>query len=90
MIHSKGYIKRPFCLISPSSINSYLIMSDAGRKDISDKVSSAVKPDSQKSTFELAKDKVTDTIDNFVGDNSRSGDKSATQQASDAVFGEKK
>ncbi|QEL62169.1 hypothetical protein SBP28_004180 [Candidozyma auris] len=53
-------------------------------------LSSAVKPDSQKSTLELAKDKVTDTIDNFVGDNSRSGDKSFTQQASDAVFGEKK
>lgn len=67
-----------------------LIMSDAARKDVSDKVSSAVKPDSQKSTIELAKDKVTDTVDNLVGDNSRSGDKSVTQQASDSVFGEKK
>lgn len=65
-------------------------MSDTGRKDISDKISSAVKPDSQKSTTELAKDKVTDTVDNTVGDNSRSGDKSYLQQASDAVFGEKK
>lgn len=65
-------------------------MSDAGRKDISDKISSAVKPDSQKGTFELAKDKVTDTADSAVGDNTRSGDKSFLQQASDAVFGDKK
>lgn len=67
-----------------------LTMSDAGRKDISDKIASAVKPDSQKGTAELAKDKVTDTVDNAVGDHSRSGDKSFLQQASDAVFGEKK
>lgn len=65
-------------------------MSDAGRKDISDKISSAIKPDEQKGTFELGKDKVTDTLDNAVGDNTRSGDKSFLQQASDAVFGEKK
>lgn len=64
-------------------------MSDAGRKDISDKISSSLKPDSQKGTFELAKDKVTDNVDNFVGDNTRSGDKSFLQQASDAVFGTK-
>lgn len=65
-------------------------MSDLGRKDISDKISSSVKPDSQKTTPELVKDKVTDTVDNAVGDNTRSGDKSFLQQASDAVFGEKK
>lgn len=65
-------------------------MSDTGRKDISDKIASAVKPDDQKGTFELAKDKVTDGVDNAVGDNTRQGDKSFLQQASDAVFGEKK
>lgn len=65
-------------------------MSDLGRKDISDKIESAVKPDSQKSTIEKGKDSVTDKVDNFVGDNTRSGDKSFIQQASDAVFGEKK
>lgn len=76
---------------SVSLINKHkLTMSDAGRKDISDKISSAVKPDDQKSTFELGKDKVTDTVDNAVGDNTRSGDKSFLQQASDAVFGDKK
>lgn len=65
-------------------------MTDAGRKDLSDKISSSVKPDSQKGSVELAKDKVTDSLDNAVGDNTRSGDKSFLQQASDAVFGEKK
>lgn len=65
-------------------------MSDTGRKDISDKVESAVKPDSQKSTLDKAKDTVTDKADNLVGDNTRSGDKSFVQQASDAIFGEKK
>lgn len=65
-------------------------MSDLGRKDISDKISSAVKPDSEKSTLEKGKDTVTDKLDNTVGDNTRGGDKSFVQQASDAVFGEKK
>lgn len=65
-------------------------MSDLGRKDISDKIESAVKPDSQKTTFEQAKDKVTDTVDNVVGGNTSGEGKSWTQQAGDAVFGEKK
>ncbi|KAI5960866.1 hypothetical protein CANMA_003952 [Candida margitis] len=42
-------------------------MSDLGRKDIGDKIESKVKPDSQKSTFEQAKDKVTDAVDNLAG-----------------------
>lgn len=64
-------------------------MSDAGRKSIGDKIESAIKPDSQKGTGELVKDKITDNVDNAVGDNTRSGDKSLLQQASDAVFGNK-
>lgn len=62
-------------------------MSDTGRKSIGDKIESAVKPDSQKSTPELMKDKVTDNVDNAVGDNTRQGDKSFIQQASDKIFG---
>lgn len=65
-------------------------MSDAGRKDFSDKVASAVKPDSQKGTFEKAGDKVTDTFDNAVGDATPEGDKTVFQKASDAIFGDKK
>lgn len=64
-------------------------MSDAGRKSIGEKIQSAVKPDSQKNTGELVKDKVTDSVDNTIGDNTRKGDKSVTQQVSDAVFGHK-
>lgn len=64
-------------------------MSDLGRKDISDKVESKVKPDSQKSGFEQAKDKITDTADDVVGGNTGGDGKSWTQQASDAVFGKK-
>lgn len=65
-------------------------MSDLGRKDIGDKVESAVKPDSQKTTPEQLKDTVTDKVDNLVGGNTSEEGKSWTQQASDAVFGEKK
>ncbi|KAI5903559.1 White colony protein WHS11 [Candida parapsilosis] len=61
-------------------------MSDLGRKDLGDKVESKVKPDSQKSTFEQAKDKVTDAVDSLAGKGTSENDKSATQSASDAVF----
>lgn len=64
-------------------------MSDIGRKDIHEKIESKLKPDSQKTTPELVKDKVTDTVDNVIGDSTRSGDKSFIQQASDKVFGNK-
>ncbi|KAF6054835.1 Heat shock protein 9/12 family protein [Candida parapsilosis] len=59
------------------------------RKDLGDKVESKVKPDSQKSTFEQAKDKVTDAVDSLAGKGTSENDKSATQSASDAVFGDK-
>lgn len=65
-------------------------MSDAGRKSVGDKIESKVKPDSQKTLFEQGKDKVTDKLDTAVGDNTSSNDKSMFQQASDAIFGEKK
>lgn len=42
-------------------------MSDAGRKDFGDKVSEAVKPDSQKSTLEKGKEVVTDQADKLAG-----------------------
>ena len=64
-------------------------MSDLGRKDLGDKVESKVKPDSQKSTFEQAQDKVTDAVDSLAGKGTSENDKSATQSASDAVFGDK-
>lgn len=65
-------------------------MSDFGRKDISSKIESTLKPDSQKSTGEQFTDKITDKTDNLVGGNTSEDGKSWTQQASDAIFGEKK
>ncbi|CAH6719386.1 white colony protein Whs11p [[Candida] jaroonii] len=65
-------------------------MSDLGRKDIGDKVESKLTPDSQKSTPQQFKDKVTDAVDDTVGGNTSGDGKSWTQQASDAIFGDKK
>ncbi|KAH3668307.1 hypothetical protein OGAPHI_002061 [Ogataea philodendri] len=42
-------------------------MSDLGRKGFGDKVSEAVKPDSQKSTLEKTKETVTDQVDKVAG-----------------------
>ncbi|EDK42453.1 white colony protein WHS11 [Lodderomyces elongisporus NRRL YB-4239] len=65
-------------------------MSDLGRQNIGDKVESAVKPDSQKSTGESLKDTVAGKVDDFAGKGQSDKDKSWTQKASDAVFGESK
>lgn len=62
-------------------------MSDHYRKDIHEKIESKLKPDSQKTTDELMKDRATDKLDNAVGDNTRNGDKGIVQQAADKVFG---
>lgn len=64
-------------------------MSDLGRKDIGDKVKSAVKPDSEKSNLEHFSDKISDKVDNAIGDNTSNEGKSFVQQASDAIFGSK-
>lgn len=64
-------------------------MSDAGRKNVADKIGSKITPDSQKSLFEQGKDKVTDSIDTAVGNNTSDNDKSLFQQASDKIFGDK-
>lgn len=65
-------------------------MSDFGRQSIGDKVSAAVKPDSEKSTPEHVKDAIAGKVDNAAGHGTSQNDKSVLQQASDAVFGDKK
>lgn len=65
-------------------------MSDFGRQSVGDKVSAAVKPDSEKSTPEHLKDKVTGSVDNAAGHGTAEEDKSILQKASDAVFGDSK
>lgn len=59
------------------------IMSDAGRKSFTDKVSETVTPDSQKSTFEKASESVTNTVDGFVGKNTPDSQKSFGQTVAD-------
>lgn len=63
-------------------------MTDAGRKDFTDKLKSKITPDSEKSTYQNAKDHVTDKLDAVAGKSTPQGDKSILQKTSDAVFGD--
>lgn len=60
-------------------------MSDAGRKPFSDKVSEAVTPESQKSTFEKGKESVTGAVDGFAAKNVPDNQKSFGQTVADNV-----
>ncbi|KAI5369649.1 Putative Heat shock protein 9/12 [Septoria linicola] len=60
-------------------------MSDSLRQDTTDKVASAVKPDSQKSTTESLGDKAKGTGDSVAGKAQPEGEKSTFQQASDGA-----
>ncbi|TFY72225.1 hypothetical protein EVG20_g799 [Dentipellis fragilis] len=71
---------------SPTHI---FIMTDAGRQSFTDKVSNAVKPDSQKTTSEHLGDKVTGKADSAASTAQPESQKSYTQKASDAVTGNK-
>lgn len=63
-------------------------MSDAGRKDFSDKASEAIKPDSQKSYAEQAKETITDYLDK--GASEAQGDQKSTTQKLGDLLGNKK
>lgn len=65
------------------SLFKYTNMSDLGRKDFSDKVSEAVKPESEKSTLEQTKNTVTDKLDEYAGKGTPDNQKSFTQSAAD-------
>ncbi|KAI5950381.1 HSP12 [Candida theae] len=60
-------------------------MSDAGRKDFSDKVGESLKPDSQKSTLEKGKETVTDKVDDLAGKAVPDNQKSFGQTVADNV-----
>ena len=60
-------------------------MSDTFRKDFSDKASEAVKPDSEKSYLDKAKETVTDKADKVGSKAQPEEEKSYLQQASDKV-----
>ncbi|SGZ50395.1 CIC11C00000001817 [Sungouiella intermedia] len=58
-------------------------MSDAGRKPFTDKVTEAVKPDSEKSILEKGSETVTDAVDNFAARNVPNLEKSFGQSIAD-------
>merc|ERR1712093_61136 len=67
--------------------NNIFNMSDALRQSTTDKATSAMKPDSQKSMTEKAGDSIKSTADNVAGSAQPSGEKGVGQKASDAVSG---
>ncbi|KAK4980905.1 hypothetical protein LTR66_000661 [Elasticomyces elasticus] len=62
-------------------------MTDSGRKDMTDKVSDKMTPDSQKSTTEQAKDTASGMYDKAASAVQPESQKSTTQKASDTVSG---
>ncbi|KAH7929903.1 hypothetical protein BV22DRAFT_1001852 [Leucogyrophana mollusca] len=62
-------------------------MSDTGRQSMTDKVGSALKPDSQKTTTEQAGDTLKGWSDSAASTVQPQGEKSTTQKAGDAVSG---
>lgn len=62
-------------------------MSDLGRQNLGDKAAAALKPDSEKSTLEHAKDTLVGKADNAAGSATKEEDKTLLQKASDTVFG---
>ncbi|KIK93581.1 hypothetical protein PAXRUDRAFT_144756 [Paxillus rubicundulus Ve08.2h10] len=62
-------------------------MSDTGRQSMTDKASSAVKPDSQKSFTEKVGDTTKGAADSVASTLQPEGEKSSTQKATDTVSG---
>lgn len=60
-------------------------MSDAHRKDFSSKVKEAITPQSQKSTYDKAKESVTDTYDKAASYVTPDSEKSFSQRLGDSV-----
>ncbi|OBA25996.1 Lg-Hsp12p [Hanseniaspora valbyensis NRRL Y-1626] len=60
-------------------------MSDAGRKDFTDKAAEAIKPDSEKSYLEQAKETITDYADKAASYLQSDKDKGVAQNVSDNV-----
>ncbi|KAI9670265.1 MAG: hypothetical protein M1831_006479 [Alyxoria varia] len=60
-------------------------MSEPGRKNISDKFSESVTPDSSKSTAQKAKEGITDTGDKVAREGTTNESKSAPQKLADSA-----
>nr|POE79734.1 12 kda heat shock protein [Quercus suber] len=62
-------------------------MSDSFRQSNTDKLSSSIKPDSQKSTLESVSDSAKSTGDSIAGTLQPESEKSTSQKASDSITG---
>ncbi|KAF9227340.1 hypothetical protein BS17DRAFT_460416 [Gyrodon lividus] len=62
-------------------------MSDIGRQSVTDKASSTLKPDSQKSATEQLRDTVKGGTDSVASTLQPEGEKSQTQKVTDTVSG---
>ncbi|ODN73697.1 hypothetical protein L202_07242 [Cryptococcus amylolentus CBS 6039] len=65
-------------------------MSDAGRQSLTDKATSAVKPDSEKSYVEQASDFVSGKLDAVASAVQPQEEKTTTQKVGDAISGDNK
>ncbi|ODO00411.1 hypothetical protein I350_07051 [Cryptococcus amylolentus CBS 6273] len=65
-------------------------MSDAGRQSLTDKATSAVKPDSEKSYVEQASDFVSGKLDAVASAVQPQEEKNTTQKVGDAISGDNK
>ncbi|WWD22018.1 hypothetical protein CI109_106506 [Kwoniella shandongensis] len=63
-------------------------MADAGRESLTDKATSALKPDSEKTYVEQATDYVKGTLDSVASAVQPQQEKSTTQKIGDAVTGD--
>jgi len=70
---------------SNHSIKSTIKMTDAGRKDFTDKTKESLQPDSTKSTYDKVKEGVTDTTDKVTRGVVPDSEKSGSQSASDKL-----
>lgn len=61
----------------------------AGRKNFSDKVSETLTPDNQKTTYQKAKEGVTNTLDNAAAAVTPASEKGTTQRAADQAHVDK-
>ncbi|KAL7423251.1 hypothetical protein Q5752_002551 [Cryptotrichosporon argae] len=63
-------------------------MSDTGRQSLTDKATSAIKPDSEKTYLEQATDYVKGTLDSVASAVQPQQEKSTTQKVGDALTGD--
>lgn len=64
-------------------------MSDPGRKNVSDKISESLKPESEKTLNEQVSERVTDAFDKMAASAQPDSEKSVSQKAIDVFSGAK-